>query len=127
MMTEKIRLKVVGILKQELYPRYSKIFGSTQLGKNDLIIFCDYTSFNISLEHIFTQLETSKGATIQGQIIFKYATNDFLIPLESIPSGFKTICKFEIYSETQLSIVKQLPFISNWYESNEYLFFEDFR
>lgn len=119
-----IRLRIVGILKPKLYPRYLKIFNNTHLANNELILFCGYSDFDVPIGHNFTQIKDREGSSYPGTIEFKYATNDFLLPYETITKGFKTICKFQFSDETQLSIVKKLPFISDWYESDEYLFFE---
>ena len=124
-MSEKIRLKVVGALWDKLYPKFDKVLDCMNAGNNEIILFCDYSEFDIPIGHNFTRIENDTGDVYSGVVTLMKVTDGFSLLYESIPKGFKTICKFEVADINQLSRIKKLPIVSDWYGSKDYLIFGD--
>ncbi len=120
-----IKLRIIGIASRKLVEQYKKAFNVTSFNDNELLLFCDYSSFEIKIGHVFNTIKDLKRAIIRdSNIKLQYATQQSFIPLRDIPQGYKTICLFE-FPLSIPEIVKDLPTISDWYEAKVSLEFID--
>ncbi|PSL18255.1 hypothetical protein [Chitinophaga ginsengisoli] len=122
---EKARLKVIGRLQKDLNKRFIHGLDLVDLKDNQLILFCDYSEFDISVDYVFTEIiDEQKGEVIPGcHIILKNVSQQFFKPFDSIPHGWKTVCKFEFVNNNIPSVIYELPEVKGWDEIGRHLFF----
>jgi len=113
-----IELKVVGKLSKKLFDKFNDSLITKGLEFNELILFCDYSDFDIPIGHCFQSVrEPDKQSPFYCNIILKKISEEFGISLELIPKGYKTICKFKFIDKNIPEIIKNIPEIIDWYES----------
>ncbi|TWV99431.1 hypothetical protein [Chitinophaga pinensis] len=122
---EKVRLKVLGRLHKDLNEKFSAGLDLFDLKDNQLILFCDYSEFDISVGHVFTEvIDDQNGKAYQDcQIILKNVSQQFFQSFDSIPNGWKTVCKFEFMDNYTLDIMYELPQLYGWNEMERPLIF----
>ena len=76
------------------------------------------------LEYEFKFIESSDGIILfSGTIKLKEITQEFILPFDQIPKGYKTLCRFEFVDMDIPKQIFSLPIINNWHESNQHLYF----
>ena len=123
MIENEIELRILGILWEKLYSRFNKALEFGMLTSNEIILFCDYSSIDISKGHIFSYIKETDGTYSNAKILLKNITQEAAYPYGIILKGFKTICKFEFLEKKIPEPVKKLPIIGDWYGSNTYIVF----
>jgi hypothetical protein len=69
---ERIFIRVSGIFSKELIPRFKGILDYSDITINETILFCDYSDFDVPLEHVFNSIEYDNGEKlIDGPIVLK--------------------------------------------------------
>ena len=122
-MPTNIELKVVGILSKKLFLSFGKVLDANKLENNEIILFCDYSSFDIPVGYIFNTIMDSSGSKcFSGNILLRNVSQAFALEFDSIPKGHKTICKFQ-FAEGIPEVVKKMSVIDDWYESDMYMIF----
>jgi hypothetical protein len=117
MSSENIKLKILGVVSNNLINKYKNILCYKNDG-SDVLLFCDYSNFDISVGHIFdTIMDLKNGQIFHNKIRLKCVSQEFNLPFDSIPKGHKTICNFQFIDRNAERIILELPHISNWYES----------
>ncbi|MFT4155700.1 hypothetical protein [Parafilimonas sp.] len=120
---QKSKLKIVGIASDDLMRKH-KIFYSKAITPNEILLFCDYSSIDIPIGYEFNFIENSDWTVLfSGTIRLKEITQEFMLPYDQIPKGHKSICKFEFINTNVPKLLLDLPTISDWYESSQYLYF----
>jgi hypothetical protein len=98
-----IQLKVRGLLSKKLDPLFEKVLVINETNF-EIAAFCDYSFFNIPLNHNFKRISDSNGSEIyNGSYILKKVTQAFLVEYDSIPKGHKSICKFQFIDKHGLN------------------------
>lgn len=95
------------------------------LKANEVILFCDYSNFNIPIYSRFNSVRLKDEIIITDvSINLKEVSQQFFKTYNMIPIGWKTLCRFEFNDEEKLKeIVDILPEISGWDFSDGLLFF----
>jgi hypothetical protein len=82
-------------------------------------LFCSFSEFDIPIGQVFNEIEDMVNREkINGGIVLKNVTQQFWKPFDAIPAGWKTICHFEFPLGEVPLIVKNLPEVGGWYDSN---------
>lgn len=115
-----MKLRVVGRLDDELIKKYEKVLECHNSKKKlQIILFCDFSEFNIPIGHNFKTIENMKGETIFiSDIILKKVSQQFILPFDFVPHGWETICKFQLLEKSIEKLLEQLPTIKDWSESS---------
>jgi hypothetical protein len=113
-------IKVVGILPEHLYNKFSSIFDPWDK-KKAMILFCDYSEYDILAEHIFNEIIAREKApnSIVSKILLKKISQEFFRKYDMIPKGHKTICLFEFLDGQIPEIIYKLPVMDGWHQTNE--------
>lgn len=112
-------LKIVGNASDNVREKIIKSLGYSKIQEFENIIFCDYSEYDIKIEHIFTIIEDNKGnMQAPTNMKLKIITQEILKPLDYIPKGFKTICLFEYINGNIPDCINNLPVIEDWYQSD---------
>lgn len=122
---EHTRIKVIGRLDKKLYHLFIDGLDLKNLQSNQVILFCDYSSFDIPVNYLFTKiLDAQKGESVfDCQITLKSVSQQLLKPFDSIPLGWKTVCKFEVVNDRIPHVINDLPEVKGWTSFDRYLFF----
>ncbi|MET6997055.1 hypothetical protein [Chitinophaga defluvii] len=121
---ERLWIKVIGNISEDLKVNFFKALDSENLKKNELILFCTYSDFDIPIGHCFTHIKTDEDSEgINCRVVLKNVTQQFFLPLDEIPHGWKTVCKFEFIEGIIPKEVQQLPVLNGWTQSDSYLLF----
>ena len=89
---EDIKVKVLGRLSNKVLGLYK---GVLDVKENDVVLFCDYSEFDIPVGYCFTRVVKSDNTILNCKVLLKKVSQQFLKPFDEIPHGWKTICKFE--------------------------------
>lgn len=123
MNSEKITLKILGSANTNVIEKYTNILNYKE---NDMqvILFCDYSTYDIPKGYIFNHLmDPLSQNNISCKAKLKDISQEFGIPFDSVPKGYKTICNFKFSGINIPKMIMELPIINDWYESNESLIF----
>jgi hypothetical protein len=118
------RIKVIGKLKEDLKNNFIKTLDCANQSINQLILLCDYSEFDIPVGHCFTEIVKQDGSVFSCKIILRNVSQQLFFPLEEIPHGWKTVCKFEFIEGRIPYEVQELPILAGWTHSDMYLIFE---
>lgn len=114
----KDKLKLLGRASNSVQAKYMQKF---EMHENDVLFFCDFSEFDISLGTVFTTVEDMEGSEyFIGKAVLKSVSQGFFLPFDMIPKGHKTICVFDFLSDPP-AVIQRLAVIDDWYESREYL------
>ncbi|QJB35666.1 hypothetical protein HF329_31985 [Chitinophaga oryzae] len=110
-------LKILGRASDSIRAKYMQVFN---IDKNDVLLFCDFSEFDIPLGTVFTVIEDMEGSkyTVE-EAVLKSVSQGFFLPFDMVPRGHKTICLFSFLAGPP-EIIQRLPVISDWYESKGY-------
>lgn len=112
-----MELKVIGRLTTELIWLYKDILeylpNSTAL---EIMLFCDFSEFEIHTNHLFQRIQFNEKI-FDCPLLLKSISQEYMLPLEMIPIGWKSICKFEVLQAGKIELFSELPEISQWNES----------
>jgi hypothetical protein len=99
----------------------SKLPGSFRRINTDniLILFCDYSEYDIPIGSIFSCVQKGNDVIYSGNIVLLSVTQEFFSPFDYIPKGWKTICELEFKNGIPVSLKNQIPIIDNWYNPNK--------
>lgn len=123
MIVEEANLKIRGAVSKHLLGRYHRLVNYRE-STHDVVLFCDYSSFDIPLGYTFNRIEDLKnGNKVYSKIILKGVSQEFGISFDLIPKGYKTICNFQFIESDVPEIIDNLPLIADWYESENILLF----
>ena len=112
-----MELRVVGRLPIELITYYKNILEYFYNNTSEIILFCDFSEFAIAKNHLFKHIRINNNI-VECPILLKSISQEYMLPFESIPIGWKTVCKFEILETGKIELFSQLPEIQEWAESN---------
>jgi len=117
-----MELKIVGRLTESLINSYKNMLDYTSNDNiTDIIVFCDYSKFEIKRNHVFENIWINKTENvIKCSLVLKSISQEYMLPLESIPIGWKTICRFNVLDKEQIKLFQALPEINEWSESNSF-------
>ncbi len=123
MIVEKTYLKICGAISIELLDVYSNLVNYKK-NMAQVVLFCNYSNFEIPIGHIFDQLEDLRnGAKMSIKAKLNGVSQEFGLAFDSVPKGYKTICNFEFLNSSIPEVVNTLPRINNWYDSDNLLIF----
>ncbi len=95
-------------------------------GRKCATVFCDFSKYDIPVGYFFSKVfDSSKVVVYSGTIELVAVTQQYLQPLELVPSGWKTICTFCFDDEGRGYPFDKLKKISDWYDSLDYLILSD--
>ncbi len=111
-----VRLRVSGRLSdKELMSKFRLVLDYSPSRETEIILLCDYSEFDIPLGYVFGSIEDLNGQVVfTGDIILKKVTQQFVLSFDSVPQGWKTICKFEFVEQRIPEMVRTLPAASFW-------------
>ncbi len=96
---------------------YSKL-GIKKSSGNELLIFLDYSYFDIPMEFNFSYLLEISTTQISFPIIkgvIKYVTQQWGLPFsKGIPSGHTTICSIEFDAASIELLQSKIPVVDSW-------------
>lgn len=119
---KKVSVKVVGIVSANLIIKFKSALSIPDgVKSNEIILFCDYSEFDIPIGYLFRKINVS-NSYLDCNIFLKQVTQEFGVPYDSIPKGHKTICKFDLINHVIPDFQNILPVINDWYESEHYIF-----
>lgn len=115
-------IKIIGRLSRGIpLDDYSKIL-SLDASKQEVILFCDFSEFDIPINQEFTTIrDTQERIIFIGKVILKKVSQQFTKEFEMIPRGWQTICKFEIVCGDFINLVKIIPLLNNGNNTNDFL------
>lgn len=123
-MDKKIKLKAVGIVHHDLLEKFEEFLKDFNQ-KNEILVFCDFSEFDIPGGYIFRSIVDGNGNMLYvGEFILKKITQQFARPFDSIPHGWKTISLFQFNEGSIPEVIYQLPYAVDWYQSNNFLYFK---
>jgi hypothetical protein len=115
-------IKVIGKVSKELQAHFRLSLDSEHLKPGELMLFCTYSEYDIPVGYCFTKIKTSKDdKEINCKVVLKNVTQQFFFPLEEIPHGWKTICKFEFIDGEVPKEVQDLPMLNGWTAEDKYV------
>ncbi|WP_298734180.1 hypothetical protein [uncultured Chitinophaga sp.] len=110
-----IWIKVIGKVSKELQANFYKPLNSESLKGNELVLFCTYSEYDIPVGHCFTKIKTlDDHKEFNCKIILRNVSQQLFFPLEEIPHGWKTVCKFEFIDGSIPKEVQDLPVLKGW-------------
>jgi hypothetical protein len=125
MISENIRLKVVGIMSNNLLFTFGKLLSFDGKSIDEVVLFCDYSSFDVPIGYSFKTIQDSNASILySGSMILVSVTQAYAIAYDSIPKGDKTICMFKFPNTNVPNIIYTLPIVTGWYSSDKCLFLE---
>lgn len=87
------------------------------------VFFIDFSEVSIPIDTEFNTIISSRGNTTSCKINLVRITQQFGKEFKEIPEGWKTIVELEIL-EPKPKILKEMPFINDWYESKSFCVLE---
>ena len=100
-----------------------KIFGrSDARNEKYLVLFCDYSEFEIPIGAQFSIIKNDKIIIFSGIITLKKVTQQFFTFMESIPLGWQTICQFEFETKVPEDLRHSIPVVQDWFSANHITF-----
>jgi hypothetical protein len=125
MSNEIVKLKIVGVLSRKWFPKFNKSLSLDKFAKNEVVLFCDFSSFDIPLGFRFKSIRSPTNVELfRGDIELTAISQAFAINFDYIPKGHKTLCKFRFNDQLPLA-VSSFPIVEDWYELDTFLIFED--
>ena len=116
-----IELRTVGKATKDLINKFRNTFPFYQNDKKEIILFCDYSEFEIPQDYIFTSIHVgNKKSIFTSPVILKVISQEYFLRLHSIPIGWKTICLFEINENSDITLFNSLSEINEWSESETF-------
>lgn len=115
-----MELKILGKVNKDLLFKLKYVLESNSLS-SELIVFCDYSLFNIPVGHSFKKIYNSEGKCIyNGEILLNRVTQENGLIYKLIPYGYKTICKL-VFPRNDMpnELTNNIP-IKDWYNSTTY-------
>jgi hypothetical protein len=113
-----MELRVVGRLTKDLINKYKDILEYfSNNNASEIILFCDFSEFEINKNYLFNNIRVNENI-IACPLLLKSISQEYMLPFESIPIGWKTVCKFEILEADNIKLINSLPEINEWSESN---------
>jgi hypothetical protein len=117
-----MRIRVLGTLSPQKLDLVRMPLGG--IDKQELVLFCDYAEVSIPIGHIFRMARSNDGLDIfKGEMELINVTQSFLSPLDQIPAGHKTICKFRFHGVVH-DLIDKLKCLDGWIVSESAIWFE---
>lgn len=117
-------IKVIGKASKKLQAIFIKSLDSENLKVNELVLFCTYSEYDIPVGYCFTKIKTTDDSReINCKIILRNVSQQLFFPLDDIPHGWKTVCKFEFIDGSIPKEVQELPVLKGWNNSYKYVIF----
>lgn len=117
-------IKAIGRVSTELQGDFYNSLDGKNLNTHEILLFCTYSEFDIPAGHCFTKIKTSNDKVIRATVVLKNVTQQTFLPLEEIPHGWKTVCKFEFTEGDIPQEVQDLPALKGWTSSDKFIIFE---
>ena len=112
-----MELKVVGRLTPELIQKYKHVLGySPGSYALEILLYCDFSEFEIPTNHVFEHIRFNENS-FDCSLLLKRISQEYMLPLEAIPVGWKTVCLFELLTTENSDLFGQLSEITQWSES----------
>ena len=88
--------------------------------KLSLDFFCTYSEYEIPLNAIFTRFHNIKtGLSVETRAKLVDITQQWGIPFDVIPMGWKTLARVEFENEeTIIFLKKEMPIVNRWGDSS---------
>lgn len=119
-----IRIKIIGRLDDEMLLRSLEAFKPSSLGSNEILLFSDYSEFDIPIGYSFDEIVSESGVrTVSGKIKLIGVTQQMQVAFDEVPKGWKTICRF-VFLDGIPDIISDLPLLKNWEHTDQYLYFQ---
>lgn len=119
-----LELKILGRVSKDLVLKYKNVLNYSDRNLNEVILFCDYSNFNIPVGHIFDEIGDKNGVVLFfGKIVLRKVSQEFALSYGLIPKGHKSICEFEFIESNLPEAINDLSVITDWYESKRFLIF----
>ena len=106
-------LRVSGQLSTELIKEAKLIVEKTD---TDIVLFLDYSDFTIQKGSLFNYIIID-GVKFKIHAHLRYITQQFSLPFEEIPYGWKTVGYFEL--DNLLDFVHLIPFSKGWLSTSQ--------
>jgi hypothetical protein len=119
---EPIQLKVLGRFPGEYFEKFSGVLYPVKPA-SEIILFCDYSSFEIPIGFSFNEVEDADKNKFSGIIVLKTVTQASALHFDGVPIGHKTICKFDVNEPALFNVLDKMKMIKSWYGSDEFLIF----
>src|SRR5688572_32402570 len=103
-----IELKILGKAEKNVCELFSEVMSDNRNLENEIILFCDYSGFDIPVGYVFKKIIDANSNEFSGELILKSVSQQFARPFDMVPMGWKTICKFEIKDIFLLEILNSL-------------------
>ena len=116
-----MKIKVLGRLSIEMLNLYKDVL---DVKESDVILFCDYSEFDIPVGYGFSQIITKGNTILSCKVLLKGVSQQFLKPFDEIPYGWKTISKFEFVNGIIPDEIQMLPLLDDWIYTEKYLVFQ---
>jgi|GEM_PF-4536851 hypothetical protein len=109
-----ISLTILGRLERELSDKFFRKYALEE--KNNCILFCDYSSFDIDRFSKFTRVCKGNRSNIiyEGQITLIKILQEQLLEYDYIPKGHKTLCCFKFHEDQLPKFVFDIPSARGW-------------
>jgi hypothetical protein len=117
MKNNNLLIVIQGKASDDLIKKWCSSFKKT-LEKNNLLLFCDYSEYEIPKGHNFVSLQRNGVDIFSGTITLKGVTQEFFKPFDCIPKGWKTISEFEFHNEISEVLKMSIPEIADWFSPN---------
>ncbi len=113
---EKIHLRVSGRLSdKELMSKFRLVLDYSPSRAWEVVLLCDLSLCDIPIGYGFNRIEDLEGKVVfKGLIVLKKVTQQFVLPFDALPKGWKTICKFEFADQLVPEVIRRLPAASYW-------------
>jgi len=109
-------VRVEGIVSKSVEKLLISSLGKWPIYSNSLILFFNYSDFDIPMGAKFLYLVDNESREImypiQGEIV--QITQSFLKPFDEIPHGHKTICEIKLDEDSLKLLRSKLPVVDAW-------------
>lgn len=109
-------VRVEGIVSKSVEKLLISSLGKWPIYSNSLILFFNYSDFDIPMGAKFLYLVDNESKEIMypilGEII--QITQSFLKPFDEIPHGHKTICEIKLDEDSLKLLRSKLPVVDAW-------------
>lgn len=113
-----MELKIIGKPTSEVIESYQNVLRYNRSNTSEVILFCDYSEFDIPVDQTFNYIENTQGKKVYSDpFTLVNISQEFGLPFDIIPRGYKTICKFSFIGKIPPAI-KEIPTIKTWHEAS---------
>ncbi|MDF2188606.1 hypothetical protein [Paraflavitalea sp. CAU 1676] len=112
-------IRISGQIGLEAHEAIRNVPGFEQVSFNEMIVYCDYSDYEIPVGYVFRKVISSTGQVIPCTVQLVAVTQQFAKPMDGIPRGWKSICKLSIQHSTVPALLANIPVSEDWHNQTD--------